>query len=160
MSIFPVKKTKKGYLFKLRIDDVCSLERSISNGGWLPSVGFTEMTPCNMDNIGGLPSTLESSAKTICFRGDGCVFTQSEDTNLAEKDSSMKEVARAEPAFPHVLEPEDSLEYLWGSGLIECCVNGEILYRVKNKDIPRPPKKPMYALVDCCHATCKATLVV
>lgn len=160
MSIFPVRKTRRGFIFKLQVDDVCSFERDVSKGGWLPSLGFTELSPWDIDCKGGLPSNMESLAKVVWMRGDGHVFVQSQSVGGADEDASAQEAGCAEAAFPYVLTVEDNFECLWGAGMFELAVNGETLYRLKNSAIPKPTKKPMYAVVDCCFAACKATLMV
>jgi hypothetical protein len=160
MSIFPVRKTRKGFTFKLQVDDLCGFERDIPKGGVLPSLGFTELSPWDIDGKGGLPCKMESLAKCVWIRGDGHIFVQSQDVSSAADDVSAQEVGCAEAAFPHVLTVEDNLECSWGAGFFELAVNGETLYRLRNSTIPKAVKKPMYALVDCCYATCKSTLMV
>lgn len=163
MSIFPVKKTPRGCTFKVRIDEVCGLECDIGKGGWLPSLGFTGLSPAGMDSLGGLPSLIESSAKSLCLRGDGAVFSRPEEENSADVDSTCSPIVAAQPSTAYVATPGDTIECLWGKGLIEVTVPSDdgvtLVYRVKNGAIPKPPKQPMYALVDCCYATCKVTLV-
>jgi hypothetical protein len=163
MSIFPLKKTPRGCSVKVRIEEVCNFERDISKGGWLPSVGFTELTPSGMDGIGGLPPHIESTSKSVCLRGDGRLFLRPQDSHWAEGDVPHVETVTAQPD-PYVINAGDTLECLWGKGLFEVTIHGEDdsqqIYKVKNKAIPKPPKTPMYALLDCCHAVCKATLVV
>eukprot|EP00930_Biecheleria_cincta_P068950 TRINITY_DN56769_c0_g1_i1.p1 TRINITY_DN56769_c0_g1~~TRINITY_DN56769_c0_g1_i1.p1 ORF type:complete len:603 (+),score=103.19 TRINITY_DN56769_c0_g1_i1:107-1915(+) len=157
MSIFPVRKTRKGFTFKLQVDDLCGFERDVAKGGWLPSLGFTELSPWDVDGRGGLPCKMEMLPQGVWMRGDGHVFVQSQDLSGAADGVSA---GCAEAAFPHVLNIEDNIEFVWGSGGLELAVNGETLYRLKNSVIPKPSKKPMYALVDCCYAACKTTLVV
>lgn len=163
MSIFPLKKTPRGVSVKIRIEEVCNFERDLSKGGWLPCIGFTEVTPAAMDSLGGLPPRIESTAKSVCLRGDGRVFIRSEETHWSESDVLRTETCVGEPS-PYVIKAGDTVECLWGKGLIEVSMHGddgaEQVYKVKDKAIPKPAKTPMYALMDCCYATCKATLVV
>ena len=72
-------------------------------------------------------------------------------------------VLSAQPVSAYVVKAGDTLECLWGKGFIEVSAFGEndvaIVFKTKDAAIPKPPKKPMYALMGCCYATCKATLV-
>lgn len=164
MSIFPMKKSSRGCSFKVSIDEVCSFEPDVSKGGWLPSIGFTEVTPATMDEMGGLPSLIESTAKSVCLRGDGRVFVRKEDGNWADGDAACAEVMSAEVVSAYVVKAGDVLECFWKAGSLEvtvlCDDENTVVYRAKDKAIPKPPKKPLYALMDCCHAACKLTLLV
>jgi len=153
MGIFPVRKARRGCCFKLRIDGVCNFERELSMGGRVPSVGFTESSPFDMDNMGGLPSRSDLVAKSIWIEGDGQVFVQ----NAVDGSSSRLAIAKGEPTISHVLNEKDSIEYFWCDGFVEVTVNGEAIYSISHANLPTPPKKPVYALIDCCHAVCKVT---
>jgi len=159
MTIFPVRKTRRGCCFKLQIDEVCNFECDISRGGRLPSVGFTSWSPSEVDGIGGLPSKLEISPTSVWLRGDGVAFVGLEQLDWVHGAICSQEVTFTEPLFPHILKPEDNLEFTWGAGLIEVGVNGDLLYRIKHASIPKPAKKPVYALIDCSYAASKVTLV-
>merc|ERR1712224_88699 len=67
MSIFPVQRKGREVRFRMTINGICpQWPTSATAGGRLPSVGFTEVTPGSMDEMGGLPKTLEFSAKSLC----------------------------------------------------------------------------------------------
>jgi hypothetical protein len=163
MSIFPTKKAPRGCSFKVRIDQVCNFEADVSKGAWIPSLGFTEVTPANMDILGGLPSLIESCAKIICLRGDGTVFARSAEEHWVHGDTPHSAVMERKPISPYALNVGDTLECLWGKGLFEVSAAGDqdpaVIYKIKDSAIPKPPKKPMYAVIGCCYATCKVTLV-
>jgi len=175
MSIFPIKKAPRGCCFKVRIDDVCDLgtepqspshlEREIIKGGWLPSMGFTQTAPAMIDEIGGLPNLIESTAQSLCLRGDGCVFMRAEETNCAIGEETAQ-IASTKAVLAYVVKAGDILECTWSKGSLQISAESEdgegggIVYSVKDKSIPAPPKKKMYALIDCCHAACKMTLVL
>jgi len=164
MSIFPIKKAPMGCSFKVRIDEVCDVECDVSKGGWLPSFGFTHRTPAMMDEIGGLPSLIESTAQSVCLRGDGYVFVRDEEVNCAVGEAPSVEVVSTQPASPYVVTVGDILECTWGKGLLVVSAedgdgDGTVVYSVKDTRIPKPPKKKMFALIDCCHGACKMTLV-
>jgi hypothetical protein len=163
MAIFPMKKSKTGCCFKIRIDELCQFERSVTNGGWLPSVGFTEKSPAAMDEMGGPPKVLEHTAKSVCLRGDGKAFVREDDSHYAVGDDIPMECGEAEIDFAYIISVGDVLECWWSNGKLEITTVGEesseTVYRLKSKAIPKPPKKPLFAIVDCSHSICKATLV-
>merc|ERR1711920_756722 len=106
-----------------------------------------------MDSIGGLPSMIESTAKSVCLRGDGSVFVRSADEHWVHGDLPNSPVLSAQPLSPYVVKAGDTLECLWGKGLVEVSASDDegsvILFKVKDANIPRPPKKPLYALMGC-----------
>jgi hypothetical protein len=161
MSIFPIKKAPRGCSFKVRIDELCSFETDVSKGAWIPSMGFTEVTPANMDAMGGLPKLIHSCAKSVSLRGDGSAFARPAEEHWVHGDVATQPISPAtQPISPYVLTA-DTLECLWGKGLFEVSVAGDstVLYRIKDGAIPKPPKKPMYALIGLRFAICKVTLV-
>eukprot|EP00929_Paragymnodinium_shiwhaense_P001102 TRINITY_DN10131_c0_g1_i1.p1 TRINITY_DN10131_c0_g1~~TRINITY_DN10131_c0_g1_i1.p1 ORF type:complete len:580 (-),score=142.77 TRINITY_DN10131_c0_g1_i1:534-2273(-) len=161
MSIFPVKKLKRGCYFKLRVDEVSAYQCDLSQGGQLPSVGFTELSSSDVDALGGLPSTLEAAPVSVSFGGDGQVFVHSKEGYEMEGGARCHEVAYVTGIrAPCVLKPDDMVEYVWGAGLFEVSVNGEVVYLLEDPAIPKPAKKPIYGVVDCCFAACKLTLIV
>lgn len=164
MSIFPVKKKPRECFFKLRIENVCSLEGDVSKGAWLPSIAFTELSPSSMDELGGPPPALETTARSVCLRGDGRAFVCSMESHPIHQELSnvgMDPLAAVrEMDVPYVVTPGDVLECSWRAGVIEIQVNGDIISRVEDEAIPKPPNKIMvYGMIDCCHATCKVTLL-
>jgi len=162
MSIFPLKKSSRGCTFKLSIDEVCAREGDVSKGAWLPCLGFTEKNPSAMDTIGGLPTHIECTAQSICLRGDGSLFrTENTEEHLAEGDANCIEQTSGSS---YVVKAGDVLECFWGSGKIKVSVQEDdgdnVIYEIKSKSIPKPPKKPLYAIIDCCHAASKTTLLI
>jgi len=164
MTVLPTTRTGKGCSFKVRIDEVCQIEGNISKGAWLPCAGFTQISPINMENIGGLPPLLEHTAHSVCFRGDGCVLQNTSSEHARKGFASVTEIASGQPYASHVLRAGDTLEFSWRTGLVQVEVKTDIgsklVYRIMDKAIPEPPTTPLYGLVDCCHAVCKMTLVV
>jgi hypothetical protein len=168
MSIFPLKKnrkvsTKMGCSFKIRVDEVCGFEADVDKGAWIPCLGFTELTPSSMDALGGLPALIEFTAKSFVLRGDGALFARSEESHWADGDAALEPILHAHHAAPYVVNSGDTLECLWGKGFFEVQVESEDgtvkIYKIKDDAIPKPPKTPMYAMIGCCYATCKATLI-
>eukprot|EP00928_Gymnodinium_smaydae_P052733 TRINITY_DN3687_c0_g2_i2.p1 TRINITY_DN3687_c0_g2~~TRINITY_DN3687_c0_g2_i2.p1 ORF type:complete len:577 (-),score=113.06 TRINITY_DN3687_c0_g2_i2:285-2015(-) len=171
MSVFPVQKKSREARFKVQVDGV------ISPGcaAWLPGGGFTEVAPTAMDELGGLPKALEFTACSVTLRGDGrcfrCTrpshFSPSAEAALAASvpgGEGLHEVPRpAVPRFERAAAQADTLEYVWGNGYMALEINGFEVLRATDGDgqsiIGSPPKSPLYAVFDCCHTVCKATLM-
>eukprot|EP00747_Dinoflagellata_sp_TGD_P205035 gnl/TRDRNA2_/TRDRNA2_78757_c2_seq1.p1 gnl/TRDRNA2_/TRDRNA2_78757_c2~~gnl/TRDRNA2_/TRDRNA2_78757_c2_seq1.p1 ORF type:complete len:189 (+),score=31.99 gnl/TRDRNA2_/TRDRNA2_78757_c2_seq1:49-567(+) len=171
MSIFPVKRTQREAKFKVQINNICSqLPTDLAADGRLPSLGFTEITPALMDEMGGLPTKLEYTAKSLCIRGDGRVVrTSGKEHYKPGQDAPglfQEAVGPTSTLFPYSVAAGDSLDCVWGPGYISVLVNDEELFRVEDSDglgvdIGRPPtsKTPLFGIIDCCHAACKVTLM-
>lgn len=188
MSIFPVQRASREAKFKVLINEVCSQWPSdMAAGGRLPSLGFTEIPPAAMDEMGGLPKHLEFTGKSLCLRGDGRVFRRSQDSHyvvepnkdglkrreshahasLPPTDEVQASVAPNSPGLSHVITAGDCLHCVWGRGYISVSLDEteNELYRLEDNEelgviIGSPPAKvPLYAIVDCCYTSCKITLM-
>lgn len=164
MSVFPVRKAPTGCSFKVRIDEVCDFEVDVSKGAWIPSLGFTDVEPADMDGIGGLPCLIETTARSVCLRGDGSMFAWSEKEHWMIREPTPLVDECAVQLSQYVIKAGDTLECLWRQGHFQVSVGSDgeyssILYKITDPAIPRPAKTPMYALIDCSYASCKATLV-
>eukprot|EP00747_Dinoflagellata_sp_TGD_P154008 gnl/TRDRNA2_/TRDRNA2_177454_c3_seq6.p1 gnl/TRDRNA2_/TRDRNA2_177454_c3~~gnl/TRDRNA2_/TRDRNA2_177454_c3_seq6.p1 ORF type:complete len:596 (+),score=94.72 gnl/TRDRNA2_/TRDRNA2_177454_c3_seq6:146-1789(+) len=179
MSIFPVAKKQRSVSFKVMINEVSDQWP----GNRLPSLGFTEVAPAQLDDMGGLPRALEFTAKSMVVRGDGRLFRRSKETNhscdvgigdgtgignavpRAPADEVQQSSVQASFAFPYEVAVGDCLECTWGSGFVSVSVNDVELFRIDDSDelgvtIGDPPRKvPLFAIVDCCYAACKVTLM-
>jgi hypothetical protein len=163
MSVFPVKKAPRGCSFKVRIDEVCDFELDVSKGAWIPSLGFTDVEPASMDLIGGLPCLIETTARSVCLRGDGSLFAWSEKEHWVIREP-FPLLESAQLLSQYVVKAGDTLECLWCEGNFQVSVASDcdfssIVYKIADAAIPKPAKAPMYALIDCSYASCKATLV-
>lgn len=175
MSVFPVNKKTREIRFKVRIDAVCKTWNcDLSTGGFMPSFGFTEVSPIAMDGIGGLPPRIEMTAKSVCFRCDGHYFRRVQDGHYHPETKSGEGEEYVIPAeeilqgaqpesilMPYVVKAGDVLECVWGNGFIAIEADGMEIFRAQDREvIGSPPKKTqLFAVFDCCHAVCKATLV-
>lgn len=158
MSIFPAVKKGSMKTFKIRIESMCpQWEHRVVMGARLPSMGFTELSPSKMDNMGGLPNEVESCHQSVMLRGDGvfCKYTTVEE---GECDCDLMQRSDAAVAqFPYVMKEQDTLECIWGKGFMRVEANSEVVFSINDEMIPSPPKKPVYGVIDCCYAVCRAT---
>eukprot|EP00747_Dinoflagellata_sp_TGD_P154005 gnl/TRDRNA2_/TRDRNA2_177454_c3_seq3.p1 gnl/TRDRNA2_/TRDRNA2_177454_c3~~gnl/TRDRNA2_/TRDRNA2_177454_c3_seq3.p1 ORF type:complete len:587 (+),score=105.29 gnl/TRDRNA2_/TRDRNA2_177454_c3_seq3:146-1762(+) len=170
MSIFPVAKKQRSVSFKVMINEVSDKWP----GDRLPSLGFTEVAPAQLDDMGGLPRSIEFTAKSLVVRGDGRLFRRSQDTNyscnvgadtVAPHDEVQQSLLEASFAFPYYVRVGDTLDCTWGNGFVCISVNDEELFRIEDSDdlgitIGAPPSKAhLYAIVDCCYGALKVTLM-
>eukprot|EP00747_Dinoflagellata_sp_TGD_P153995 gnl/TRDRNA2_/TRDRNA2_177454_c3_seq18.p1 gnl/TRDRNA2_/TRDRNA2_177454_c3~~gnl/TRDRNA2_/TRDRNA2_177454_c3_seq18.p1 ORF type:complete len:589 (+),score=93.59 gnl/TRDRNA2_/TRDRNA2_177454_c3_seq18:146-1768(+) len=172
MSVFPAAKKDGMVSFKLMINEVSQQWP----GDRLPSLGFTEVAPRVLDNMGGLPRVLEFTAKSLVVRGDGRLFRRSSHQNYRcegtgdEKpclpaDEVHESLAKATFCFPYKVAVGDIVDCTWGYGFVSVLVNDKELFRISDSDKfgwiigAPPPMADLWSIVDCCYGACKVTLM-
>jgi len=182
MSIFPVRRKGREVSFRMTINEICDQwPTNAAAGGRLPSVGFTDVTPAAMDEMGGLPKALEFTAKSLCMRGDGRLFRRSQDSNYTgdpnaddphPTDEIQSSSGPTSAKFSYTITAGAGLECVWGPGYISVSLDGSSesmgdneVFCVKDSEElgvsigAPPPKTPLFAIIDCCYAACKVTLM-
>jgi len=156
MSVFPASVGGRARSFRLRVDAVCAhFKQEGVEVKWLPSMGFTEMSPAVMDDLGGLPNDIEDIPESITLRGDGqlCQFRDG-------KKCSATGVKLMRPqASSYQVCAGDALECTWFPGCMNIRANGEVILEVQHQMIHDPLEHAVYGVVDCCYAACKVTLL-
>jgi len=155
MSVFPALVKDCARSFRLRIDAVSDhWKHGVIEGTWLPSMGFTEMSPAVTDDLGGLPNHIEDIQQSVTLRGDGQLF-KVRDTI---KCSATREELGLE-ASSYQACAGDTLECTWVPGCMTIRANGKVILEVRHQMIHDPPEHAVYGIVDCCFAVCKLTLL-
>jgi len=156
MSVFAATVHGRARCFRLRVDAVCSQwKHEVAKGAWLPSMGFTGLSPAVMDDLGGLPNDIEDIHESVTLRGDG---------KLVQLHDGLKRSATGvEPLGPeassYLVRVGDVLECMWVLGCISIRANGKVILEVRHQMIHDPPEHDVYGIVDCCYAASEVTLL-
>jgi len=156
MSVFPASVGDLARSFRLRVDAVC--DRWKQEGvevKWLLSMGFTEISPGVMDDLGGLPNDIEDIPESFTLRGDGqlCQFRS------GKKCSATGVEPLSPQASSYQVCAGDVLECTWVPGCINIRANGKVILEVQHQMIHFPLEHAVYGIVDCSYAACKVTLL-
>merc|ERR1712228_819998 len=130
------------------------------------AMGFTELTPAQIDELGGLPAEIERTGKSLVMSGNGTISMRSQESHYEGSitkggypPGEIKFLNKTEPLCNYAIAAGDNVEMIWGKGFMEMQCNGDTIFKVQDKQIDPPPKKSAYAIVDCSHAVCKMTLM-
>lgn len=154
MSIFPVTKKPGMQSFKIRIVDICTLWEPL-----LPSMGFTMMSPADIDRAGGLPKSVRDVPESVVLCGDGRAFCVVPDPKKPGQQKVQPCRNTASSKFEYAMKAQDVLECIWGTGFLKIEVNGRVLFHLEDSVIFAPSKQPAYAILDQCGPVCCSTLM-
>lgn len=153
MSIFAADRNKPAHRsFRVEVDEICpQWGTKLYEAARLPSLGFTKLSPVQVDELGGLTEEWQSMADSVCMCGDGSVFLSS--------NGETKQVAEAVvPSFDYDVKAGDVLEFFWTKNAVRVEADGEVVRAFEDPSIGSPPKDALFPVVDCSHAVCRMTL--
>jgi hypothetical protein len=163
MSIFPVSHHKdipNSRYFKIRVDDVCPIwGRDVHKGAILPTMGFTLMTPLQMDEAGGLPNDVGRVPESVMVMGDGHALCAAPDHEMGNDVVKQYAEKQGIPQFVYQIKNGDILECIWGKNWLQVQAEGQVIFEVRDDVIFPPSSEPAFAVFDLCGAVCRATLV-
>lgn len=160
MSIFPVEKKPGTRHFKIKVDDVCPIWGcDVQRGSALPTMGFTLATPGEIDEAGGLPEDVEYIPQSVMITGNGRALCAVTDHEMGGKVVVHHADQQGQALFPYKVKPQDTIECFWGKGFLKIVVEGQTLFEVRDPVIFAPARDPAYAILDCCGAVSRTTLM-
>jgi hypothetical protein len=152
MSVFPASVEGLARSFRLRVDAVCAHWKQ-EGSEWLPSLGFTELSPAVMDDLGGLPPKIEDIPESIILRGDGQLC------QVRDGNKCSPTVVPSLKASSYQVCAGDALECTWAPGCMNIRANGKVILEFHHQMIHDPLDHAVYGVVDCCYTACKVTLL-
>lgn len=160
MSIFPAQERPDVRYFKIQIDDICPIWGvDCHKGALLPTMGFTLMTPEQIDAQGGIPADVGRIPESVIMNGDGgalSVVPDNEGMGEAVKQFADK---KGICQFPYKIKSGDILECVWGKGWMRVETQGKVIWEVRDMVIFPPKSHQAYAFIDLAGACCRVSLV-
>jgi hypothetical protein len=161
MSVFPVAEKPDMRSFKVQVDDVCPIWGvDVNKGAVLPMMGFTLLSPSQMDEIGGLPHDIRKIPESVIFTGDGGALSVAPDHegmgDAVQQYASKKSI----PHYPYKIQNGDIIECTWGKNWLKVEAQGKLIHEVRDMVIFPPSHEPAFAVFDLSGAVCKCTLLV
>jgi len=167
MTLGPVTRQNDGsVVLHLLVEAVSLAWRSeVDRGGMLPSIGFTSLSPRDVDQKGGLPEQMEFTGNSLVVLGDGSVcrrraggmFSRGNDL-FARIPPGEVERRSGKLAPGYTMRAGQLLTVTWRPGSLKITADGDTVLDYADSPeehfalVDTPPPGPVYAVVDCCCA--------
>mmetsp|Transcript_75688 Transcript_75688/g.202425 ORF Transcript_75688/g.202425 Transcript_75688/m.202425 type:complete len:430 (-) Transcript_75688:301-1590(-) len=130
----------------------------LHRGAGLPTLGMTLLSPCEVDEQGGVPTDVAFLGRTLAFMGDGTLcWRRQADTFV--RQSIFSPVPQSEVlsvpcrvARPREnLQPGNIIEMAWAPGSVSLRIEGNLIACVEDNSITGPVGD-VYLVADCAFA--------
>mmetsp|Transcript_18735 Transcript_18735/g.41656 ORF Transcript_18735/g.41656 Transcript_18735/m.41656 type:complete len:430 (-) Transcript_18735:316-1605(-) len=144
---------------RLRVASVTSAwGLDLQKGASLPTLGMTMLSPCEVDQQGGVPTDVGFLGKTLAFMGDGTMcWRRQPDTFVRQSVFSTVPQSEVLSVPCRVARPRETLqlgntiEMAWGPGCVSLRVEGQLVACVEDNAI-EGPIGDVYLVADCAFA--------